>query len=58
MDADRVADAARSVLGEAGYGAAYQRGQRVTMDTLAAFITPGVTPRRLIAPWMYPFFPA
>jgi hypothetical protein len=46
------------VLGEAGYGAAYQRGQRVTMDTLAAFITPGVTPRRLIAPWMYPFFPA
>jgi tetratricopeptide (TPR) repeat protein len=42
--AARVADQARSVLGEAGYGAAYQRGQRVTMDTLAAFVAPGVTP--------------
>jgi hypothetical protein len=40
MDEKRVADAARSALGEAGYGAAYQRGQGVTMDTLAAFLTP------------------
>jgi ATP/maltotriose-dependent transcriptional regulator MalT len=44
VDEMRVADQARSVLGEAGYGAAYQRGQRVTLDTLAAFIAPGVTP--------------
>ena len=41
VDADGVAEQARSVLGEAGYGAAYQRGQRVTRDTLAAFVTPG-----------------
>src|SRR5580693_9521170 len=42
-DERRVADLARSVLGEARYGQAYQRGQRVTMDTLAALteITPG-----------------
>ena len=40
-DDQRVADAARDALGPAGYGAAYQRGQRVTMDTLAAFVTPG-----------------
>jgi len=44
VDELRVADQARSVLGEAGYGAAYQRGQRVTLDTLAAFVAPGVTP--------------
>jgi predicted ATPase/DNA-binding SARP family transcriptional activator len=44
VDEKRVADAARSVLGEAGYGAAYQRGQRVTLDTLAALVAPGVTP--------------
>jgi len=31
------------VLGEARYGQAYQRGQRVTVDTLAALteVTPG-----------------
>jgi predicted ATPase/DNA-binding SARP family transcriptional activator len=40
IDEKRVADAARSVLGAAGYGAAYQRGQRVTLDTLAALLTP------------------
>jgi predicted ATPase/DNA-binding SARP family transcriptional activator len=42
-DEERVTDAARSVLGDARYGAAYQRGQRVTLDTLAALvpITPG-----------------
>jgi hypothetical protein len=44
VDEIRVADQARSVLGEAGYGAAYRRGQRVTLDTLAAFVAPGVTP--------------
>jgi tetratricopeptide (TPR) repeat protein len=44
VDEKRVADQARSVLGEAGYGAAYRRGQRVTMDTLAAFVAPDVTP--------------
>jgi predicted ATPase/DNA-binding winged helix-turn-helix (wHTH) protein len=44
VDEKRVADQARSVLGAAGYGAAYQRGQRVTMDTLAAFAAPDVTP--------------
>ncbi len=37
------ADQARSVLGDARYGEAYQRGQRVTVDTLAALVpvTPG-----------------
>ena len=44
IDEKRVADAARSVLGEAGYGAAYQRGQRVTLDTLAALFEPGAEP--------------
>jgi predicted ATPase/DNA-binding SARP family transcriptional activator len=44
VDEKRVADQARSVLGAAAYGAAYQRGQRVTMDTLAAFVTTSVTP--------------
>jgi hypothetical protein len=38
IDEKRVADGARSVLGEAGYGAAYQRGQRATLDTLAALV--------------------
>jgi hypothetical protein len=33
-----VASAARAELGEAGFEAAYQRGQSVTMDTLAALI--------------------
>jgi len=43
QDEKRVADLARSVLGEARYGQAYQRGQRITVDTLAALteITPG-----------------
>ena len=43
QDEKRVADLARSVLGEARYGQAYQRGQRVTLDTLAALteVTPG-----------------
>jgi predicted ATPase/DNA-binding SARP family transcriptional activator len=43
-DEERVAAEARSVLGEARYGQAYQRGQHVTVDTLAALvpITPGV----------------
>jgi tetratricopeptide (TPR) repeat protein len=44
VDEMRVADQARSVLGEAGYGAAYQRGQRVTMDTLAVLLVSGVPP--------------
>ena len=38
QDEKRVADEARSVLGEARYGEAYQRGQRVTLDTLAALV--------------------
>jgi|HubBroStandDraft_6_1064221.scaffolds.fasta_scaffold06187_5 predicted ATPase/DNA-binding SARP family transcriptional activator len=38
IDEKRVADGARSVLGEAGYGAAYQRGQCATLDTLAALV--------------------
>ena len=38
IDEFRVADGARSVLGEAGYGAAYQRGQCATLDTLAALV--------------------
>jgi predicted ATPase/DNA-binding SARP family transcriptional activator len=43
QDEKRVADGARSVLGDTRYGEAYQRGQRVTVDTLAALIavTPG-----------------
>ena len=43
QDEKRVADLARSVLGGTRYGLAYQRGQRVTVDTLAALvpITPG-----------------
>jgi predicted ATPase/DNA-binding SARP family transcriptional activator len=43
IDDERVAGAARSVLGDARYGQAYERGQRVTLDTLAALvpITPG-----------------
>jgi predicted ATPase/DNA-binding SARP family transcriptional activator len=42
-DEERVAAAARSVLGDARYDEAYQRGQCVTVDTLAALIpvTPG-----------------
>ena len=42
-DEERVAGAARSVLGDARYDVAYQRGQCVTVDTLAALIpvTPG-----------------
>jgi predicted ATPase/DNA-binding SARP family transcriptional activator len=44
VDEKRVADQARSLLGVAGYGAAYQDGQRVTLDTLAAFVAPDVTP--------------
>ena len=40
LDEERVAGQARSVLGDARYGEAYQRGQRVTVDTLAPLITP------------------
>jgi hypothetical protein len=42
-DEARVAGAARMVLGGARYDDAYERGQQVTMDTLAALIaaTPG-----------------
>jgi predicted ATPase/DNA-binding SARP family transcriptional activator len=40
-DDQRVADGARDALGPAGYGEAYRRGQRVTLDTLAGFLTPG-----------------
>ncbi|HEV2259663.1 MAG TPA: BTAD domain-containing putative transcriptional regulator [Streptosporangiaceae bacterium] len=39
QDEVRVADEARSVLGDTRYGEAYQRGQCVTVDTLAALIT-------------------
>jgi predicted ATPase/DNA-binding SARP family transcriptional activator len=39
-DDQRVADGARDTLGPAAYGEAYRRGQCVTMDTLATFITP------------------
>jgi len=44
IDDERVAAAARSVLGAGRYGQAYERGQRVTLDTLATLvpITPGV----------------
>jgi predicted ATPase/DNA-binding SARP family transcriptional activator len=40
---EQVAAHARAVLGDARYEQAYQRGQRVTMDTLAALapVTPG-----------------
>jgi hypothetical protein len=43
QDEERVAGEARSVLGDTRYGQAYHRGQRVTVDTLAALIevTPG-----------------
>jgi hypothetical protein len=37
-DEDRVAGGARSELGETRFGQAYQRGQRVTLDTLAALV--------------------
>jgi predicted ATPase/DNA-binding SARP family transcriptional activator len=42
-DEERVVGLARSVLGDARYDQAYQRGQCVTVDTLAALIpvTPG-----------------
>ncbi len=42
-DEERVAAQARSVLGDTAYGQAYQSGQRVTVDTLAALVpvTPG-----------------
>jgi predicted ATPase/DNA-binding SARP family transcriptional activator len=42
-DEARVAGGARAALGDAGYAQAYQRGQSVTVDTLAALIevTPG-----------------
>jgi tetratricopeptide (TPR) repeat protein len=40
-DDQRVADGARDALGPAGYHEAYRRGQRVTLDTLAGFLTPG-----------------
>jgi predicted ATPase/DNA-binding SARP family transcriptional activator len=39
-DEERVAAAARSVLGDARYDEAYQRGQCVTVDTLAAWVIP------------------
>jgi predicted ATPase/DNA-binding SARP family transcriptional activator len=44
LDEERVARDARAALGEARYDEAYERGQRVTLDTLAALITltPGV----------------
>ena len=41
QDEERVADEARSVLGPARYGEFYHRRQRVTLGTLAAFLTPG-----------------
>jgi hypothetical protein len=37
LDEERVTGQARSVLGEARFDAARQRGQRVTLDTLAAW---------------------
>ena len=40
-DDQRVADGARDALGPASYGEACRRGQRVTLDTLAGFLTPG-----------------
>ena len=39
-DDQRVAGAARDALGPATYGEAYRRGHRVTLDTLAGFVTP------------------
>jgi hypothetical protein len=43
LDEKRVAHAVRAMLGDARYADAYQRGQRVTIDTLATLIelTPG-----------------
>jgi predicted ATPase/DNA-binding SARP family transcriptional activator/tetratricopeptide (TPR) repeat protein len=43
LDEKRVAHDVRAMLGDARYADAYQRGQRVTIDTLAALIelTPG-----------------
>jgi len=43
IEEERTAGQARSVLGDARYGEAYQRGQCVTVDTLAALVpvTPG-----------------
>jgi predicted ATPase/DNA-binding SARP family transcriptional activator len=42
-DEERITGQARSALGDARYGEAYQRGQRVTVDTLAALteVIPG-----------------
>jgi tetratricopeptide (TPR) repeat protein len=40
-DDQQVADRARDALGPAAYGEACRRGQRVTLDTLAGFVTPG-----------------
>ncbi len=40
LDEERVAGDARAALGEARYDEAYERGQRVTLDTLAALISP------------------
>src|SRR5262249_49463239 len=40
-DDRRVAAAAGDALGPATYGEACRRGQRVTLDTLADFVTPG-----------------
>jgi predicted ATPase/DNA-binding SARP family transcriptional activator len=37
-DEERVASAARAELGDAGFEAAYQRGQSATTDTLAALV--------------------
>jgi hypothetical protein len=39
-DDQQVADGARDALGPAAYGEAYRRGQRVTLDTLDALVTP------------------
>jgi tetratricopeptide (TPR) repeat protein len=43
IDEERVAADVRAVLGEERYGGAYQRGQRVTLDTLTTLVelTPG-----------------
>ncbi|MFY9927713.1 MAG: AAA family ATPase [Streptosporangiaceae bacterium] len=37
VDEDRVTEQARSALGDTRFGTAHQRGQRVTLDTLAAW---------------------
>ncbi len=42
IDEERVARDARAALGDARYDQAYQRGQRITLDTLATLIT--ITP--------------